>query len=209
MTESKSSELGSPLRPWRKFWHRLQSLRWYLPREQLRPSALLLSSLSVLCPSCPTSSLGTVASTEAAPLFRASERLPCATTFSAGPELSRRAYIWYDTAFGVIAAPKGQSEPSLLPAPEACSPLPKHCIRAQSVRSIWKRAEAASTYVCQRTRTHPVWKREERPSAFHRELVTVADSPCRFGYCMLRCAQLRSVLQSHLLAERITVLQKG
>lgn len=209
MTESKSLKLGSHVCPWHKFWHGLQGLGRYLPRQQLRSSVLLLSSLSPLCPSCPTSSPGTVASTKAAPLFRSSERLPCTTTFSAGLELLRRAYIWYDTAFGLIPAPKGPSEPSLLPAPEACSPLPKHCIRAQSVRSIWKRAEAASTYVCQRTRTHPVWKLEERPSAFHRELVTVADSPCRFGYCVLSCAQLRSVLQSHLLAERITVLQKS
>lgn len=97
----------------------------------------------------------------------------------------------------------------MLPAPEACSPLPKHCIRAHSVRSIWKCIEAASAYVCQRTRTHPVWKLEERPSAFHRELVTVADSLRRFGYCTARCAQLHSVLQSHLLAERITVLEKS
>lgn len=97
----------------------------------------------------------------------------------------------------------------MLPAPEACSPLPKHCIRAHSVRSIWKCIEAASAYVCQRTRTHPVWKLEERPSAFHCKLVTVTDSPCRFGYCTLRCAQLHSVLQSHLLAERVTVMEKG
>lgn len=96
----------------------------------------------------------------------------------------------------------------MLPAPEACSPLPKHCIRAHSVRSIWKCIEAASAYVCQRTRTHPVWKLEERPSAFHCKLVTVTDSPCRFGYCTLRCAQLHSVLQSHLLAERVTVVEK-
>lgn len=97
----------------------------------------------------------------------------------------------------------------MLPAPEACSPLPKHCIRAHSVRSIWKCIEAASAYVCQRTRTHPVWKLEERPSAFHCKLVMVTDSPCRFGYCTLRCAQLHSVLQSHLLAERVTVMEKG
>lgn len=208
MTETKSFRLGSPVCAKHKFWQKLQSLECqYLPRKRLCSSVFLLLRLFQLCsyvlhpPRACSKHKDSFSFTQLR-MAALHNNLLCRS------ELLKTTYICYDAAPRVIPTPKGQPEPSLCYQHQKHVPHFLNIASEHSVRNIWKCIEASSAYVCQRTRTHPVWKQEERPSAFHRELVTVADSPCHFGYCMPSCAQLHSVLQSHLLAERITVLEK-
>lgn len=92
--------------------------------------------------------LVTLASTKAAPLLQISKWLPRTTRSGALQS------ILHLVRRRVRNHPRSQRTARaklVLPAPGACSPLPKHCMRAGGVRN------AASACVCQRRGTHPVW----------------------------------------------------
>lgn len=162
---------------------------------------MLLLLLSRLSPSLPTS-LGTLASTKASPLLQFSERLPRTRTFPTGLELWRAACIWCDTAFGIIPAPRGQPEPSLCYQHQEHVPHFLNIVSEQ--RSGMRRG---CLCICVAEDTHG--SRLEAPSKAICLPSPTGDAPrCSLPVAVAtaRCARLRSELQSHLLAARITVL---